>query len=31
MLFVADCIQILQRIPYQGSSLRAWRFQNRIM
>ena len=29
MLFVANSVQLVQRMSYQGSSGRAWRLQNR--
>jgi len=28
MLFVTNSVQIVQRMPYQGSSGRVWRLQN---
>jgi len=29
MLYVTDNIQLIQRVPYQGSSWRVWKLQNR--
>ena len=29
MLFVTNSVQLVQRMPYQGSTGRAWRLQNR--
>jgi len=29
MLFVTVSVQLVQRMPYQGTSGRAWRLQNR--
>jgi hypothetical protein len=29
LLFVTDSVQLIQRVPYQGSSWRVWSLQNR--